>query len=99
MTKIELNEKLRDPVYAVVFQAVRSFSRETRRQDDFRIWLWYGNRLGHNTLLQLVFELEHEMETDRLERHRPVDNPAAVFHRRLQNIYRFYYRKEKGTRS
>lgn len=89
MTPNQLGECLKDPCFAVVFEAVRAFSRRDRRRDDFKIWLWYCRRIGYNTLLDQLIQLEHEMETDRLEGRAPVRNPAAVYHSRLKSIYRF----------
>ena len=89
MIPTQLGECLKDPCFAVVYEAVRAFSRPERRRDDFKIWLWYCRRIGYNTLLDQLFQLESEMETDRLEGRAPVRNPAAVYHSRLKSIDRF----------
>jgi hypothetical protein len=94
MTKEQLGECLQDPCYAVVFEAVKALSRRERRTDDFKLWLWYCRRIGYNTLLDQLFRLEHEMETDRLEGRAPVRNPAAVYHARLKSIYAFQQQKQ-----
>ena len=89
-------EKLNDPVEAAVLTAVMSFSRPGQQARDRRVWRWYCHRLGVNTLLDQIFRLEHEIEADRAEGHEPVRCPAAVFHRRLQEIYRYYHQQPKG---
>ena len=89
MTREQLGECLKDPCYAVVFEAVKTLSRRERRTDDFKLWLWYAHRIGYNTLLDQLFRLEHEMETDRLEGRKSVRNPAAVYHARLKSIYQY----------
>ena len=94
MTKARLGECLKDPCFAVAFEAVRAFSRREKRADDFKIWLWYCHRIGYNTLLDQLFRLEHEMAADRREGRAPVRNPAAVYHARLQSIYAFQLQKQ-----
>jgi hypothetical protein len=91
-------EKLTDPVEAAVMAAVASFSRPGRQAQDRRIWLWYCHRLGVNTLLDQLFRLEHELEADRAEGRTAVRNPAAVFHRRLQEIYRYYHQQTRKAK-
>lgn len=93
MNQKQLAENLKNPVFAVVYEAVKAFSRRERRTDDFRIWLWYCHRIGYNTLLQQMIELEQEMATNRLEGRAQVRNPAALFHRRLKEIYLFHFRE------
>ena len=78
---------MKDPCFAVVYEAVKALSRRERRTDDFRLWMWYCHRIGYNTLLDQLCRLESEMATDRLEGRTPFRNPAAVYHRRLKSIY------------
>ena len=73
-----------DPVRAAVDDAVAAFSKR-QPEDDRALWLKIANAIGWERFLEEYYGVLSIMG-DCARRHRPLRNPAAVFHRRLQGI-------------
>ncbi len=65
-----------DPVKDAVEFAVEKFGSK----QDRRLWCWYANRIGVNTFIDQVFEVESSW------RQGEIRCPSAAFHKRLQDI-------------
>ena len=70
-----------DPVRAAVDDAVAEFSFRQPEADRL-IWLKVCNEIGYEAFLDLYFE-QASIKRDAESRGRPLRNPAAAFHARL----------------